>query len=271
MKTLLATFILINTFSLLHAQSLTREFKIKPNKIETSYKGELKTTESAMDKGLYKVPSRRAIPYYFYKPEEDEKLPLVVFLHGGPDGTNDNINLKPFVHKQPLIFIQPSLQRRHPCYFLAPQIKKNESWGTRNVNQPSEALEDLVSLIQDLIKKNEIDANRVYITGLSSGGWGAFDAVRLYPSVFAAGLVVSSAPATPLVEKSSQINPVWFSCNENDASIYETNKKNLEALKTKKVPSMLCVAISRKGHSAWEWAFFYKKTYQWLFKQELKK
>jgi predicted peptidase len=66
------------------------------------------------------------------------------------------------------------------AYVLAPQCPENEYWD-------SEVLYQLILKS----KKNAIDSNRIYLTGLSMGGWGAWNLAFAHPEMFAAFVCLS--------------------------------------------------------------------------------
>lgn len=99
-----------------------------------------------------------------------DKKPLIVFLHGsGERGTNVD---KVKIHG-PLKYIE---NNKLDAYILAPQCPDNEMWES----------ESLFQLIQKIISENPIDPNRIYLTGLSMGGWGTWNLAYAHPELFAA-------------------------------------------------------------------------------------
>ena len=84
------------------------------------------------------------------------KLPLIVFLHGsGERGTNLEIVKahSPFTYKNLI---------KEPVAILAPQCPENMWWDTQAIYY----------LIKEIVQKYKIDESRIYLTGLSMGGWG---------------------------------------------------------------------------------------------------
>ena len=219
-----------------------------------------------LDSFVHKISKGITLPYRFYRPEESkEKLPMVIFLHGiGEAGVDNKNQLK---HAEPLAFINSEMQQELPCFFLAPQHPRGFNWGTISISNPSPCLKSLTALVSELIKENNIDPSRVYITGLSSGGWGAFDAVTFYPQVYAAATIVSSGADPRLVGARNQARPIWFSCNSNDVGVYKAVTESSKALAEMGYDVHISVAKNKGGHSAWEWAFFDQKMISWLFEQ----
>ena len=160
--------------------------------------------------------------YYLFVPErknikKTEKVPLVVFLHGMGDQNHMNR------HPQCLIFVQPEIQKKYPCYFMAPLLHKDEkvAWtgsSSFNKNNCISSMQSVIDIIDNLIKKNpNIDEDRIYLTGLSSGGIGCWEAVTKFPGKFAG--IVPIAGASPYCYgniKLPQKVAVWAFCNPHE-------------------------------------------------------
>lgn len=125
------------------------------------------------------------------------KYPLVIFLHGSGERGNDNESqLKWGV----MNFAEEKNMIQHPAIIIAPQCPEKMRWSNflmkKNSTEmslpvsPSKPMELLYSLIQKLIKNLQVDTNRIYITGLSMGGFGTYDAIERYPHLFAAAVPV---------------------------------------------------------------------------------
>jgi predicted peptidase len=125
------------------------------------------------------------------------KYPLVIFLHGsGERGSDNEAQLKWGVNN----FATDQNMKMHPAFVIAPQCPATLGWAnfSRKENstemhlQPaaSKTMELVIALIQQVIKTLPIDTNRIYITGLSMGGFGTYDAIERYPNLFAAAVPV---------------------------------------------------------------------------------
>lgn len=154
------------------------------------------------------------------------KYPLVIFLHGsGERGNNNEAQLKWGV----MNFATDEMMSAHPAIVVAPQCPANMSWHNfsgrdgnvaelRLQDNPSKPMELLIGLIHELIKKAAVDTNRIYITGLSMGGFGTYDAIERYPNLFAAAVPVCGGGD---VSKASAIAhiPIWILHGAEDASV----------------------------------------------------
>jgi predicted peptidase len=115
--------------------------------------------------------------YLLQKPQNiKSKKPLIVFLHGSGERGTDLDKLK--IHG-PLKYIK---NHELDAFILAPQCAENSNWNA----------ESLYQLIQKVCKENNIDTNRIYLTGLSMGGWGTWDLGLAHPEMFAALVPIAS-------------------------------------------------------------------------------
>jgi len=124
--------------------------------------------------------------YLLVKPKtENIKKPLIIFLHGSGERGNDLEKLK--VHG-PLKYIKSNPL---DAYILAPQCPENKYWDA----------EELFLLINKVVTDNKIDTNRIYLTGLSMGAWGAWNLAYAHPEMFAALVPIAGfVDRVPLIE-----------------------------------------------------------------------
>src|ERR1700744_6478 len=121
------------------------------------------------------------------------RYPLVIFLHGsGERGSDNDAQLKWGV----MNFATDQNMFAHPAIVIAPQCPEKMAWSNvdRGKNgdaltlqaEPSKPLALGIGFIRKLMQTMPIDTNRIYITGLSMGGYGTYDAIERYPHLFAA-------------------------------------------------------------------------------------
>lgn len=117
------------------------------------------------------IVQKKELGYVLHIPEHKKDKPLIVFLHGSGEKGTDIEKVK--IHG-PFKYI-----RTHEldAYILAPQCPEGQVWDT----------EVLYRLILKIQKENKgIDPNRIYLTGLSLGGWGSWKLAFNHPELFAA-------------------------------------------------------------------------------------
>ena len=132
------------------------------------------------------IKQKKQLNYLLHAPEDIKaKKPLIVFLHGSGEKGSDLEKVK--VHG-PFKYLKTN---RLDAYVLAPQCPENEYWDA----------ETLYRLIQNILKVNNIDEKRIYLTGLSMGGWGAWNLAFAHPDMFAALVPIAGfVDRVPLIE-----------------------------------------------------------------------
>lgn len=137
------------------------------------------------------------LPYRLLEPATDgaPRLPLVIFLHGiGERGTDNAKQLCNGVEH----FVAAAARGTHPCVLVVPQCPPEATWapikGTRAdpafEETPTSPMSLLLGLIEELVAGGRVDPERIYVTGLSMGGYGTWDLVARRPERFAAAVPV---------------------------------------------------------------------------------
>jgi len=161
--------VLVNMFVLLHGlhKEDERQRGVRlPWLVETAYQ------RSAS------VPGK--IPYRFHAvddPSGTKRFPLVVFLHGAGQRGRDNRRQLEGLPAQMIGGVWPA---RYPCHILAPQCPADQHWW--------QWMEELERIIEHTLETYSIDHSRVYVTGLSMGGYGTWELASRRPDLFAAAV-----------------------------------------------------------------------------------
>ncbi|WP_116788425.1 prolyl oligopeptidase family serine peptidase [Flavobacterium psychrotrophum] len=141
------------------------------------------------ESGLFKteITVKKQLGYALHVPEnaKKEKKPLIVFLHGSGEKGTDIEKVK--IHG-PFNYLKT---HSIDAFVLAPQCPEEEYWDS----------EVLYKLIQKVAKDNNIDPKRIYLTGLSMGGWGAWNLAFAHPDMFAALVPIAGfVDRVPMIE-----------------------------------------------------------------------
>lgn len=107
---------------------------------------------------------------------KDEKLPLIVFLHGAGE-RGDDIN-KVKIYCAPKLFCKDQDYGGERVIVLAPQCPYNLTW--------YDFKWDVIKLINDVCEEYNVDKDRVTLTGISMGGFGTWEIAMQVPDMFAA-------------------------------------------------------------------------------------
>ena len=198
--------------------------------------------------------AKHELSYALHRPENTrEKKPLIIFLHGSGERGTDIEKVK--VHG-PFKFLKIN---ELDSYVLAPQCPENEYWD-------SEVLYQLILKIQ---KENNIDSNRIYLTGLSIGGWGAWNLAFAHPEMFAALVPIAGfVDRVPMIEncKIAAIPIRIFHGLVDDVVDVNYSISIYKKLKTCNSNIELTI-FDDAGHDSWTRVYDNKEIYEWMFQQ----
>lgn len=184
----------------------------------------------------------------------EEKKPLIIFLHGSGEKGNDIEKVK--IHG-PFKYLKT---HKLDAYVLAPQCPDNEYWD-------SEVLYRLILKIQ---KENNIDADRIYLTGLSMGGWGAWNLAFSHPEMFAALVPIAGfVDRVPMIEdcKIATIPIRIFHGLLDDVVNVDYSIAIYKKLKACHADVELTI-FDDAGHDSWSRVYDNQVIYDWMFKQK---
>ena len=222
----------------------------------------------------YIVKDIGTLKYRLLKPVDynpNHTYPLVIFLHGAGERGDDNIAQLKHGMKD---FLEPERRKKYPCYVLAPQCPTGKKWvevdwSAESHEQPSEpsvSMRLTHDLVLEMIETANVNKNRVYITGLSMGGYGTWDAIGRYPNLFAAAVPICGGGDPATVEKFAKL-PVWAFHGDKDTAVpVERSRMMIEALK-KAGGEPKYTEYPGVGHDSWSATFANPELYDWLFTQ----
>lgn len=180
-------------------------------------------------------------------------VPLILFLHGSGERGNNLDMVKahsPFTYKSLI---------KEPVAILAPQCPANTWWNTETVYQ----------LLKEIQSKYKIDASRIYLTGLSMGGWGTWKLAMEHPEMFAAVAPVC-APADRMMEANiSQFKnlPIKIFHGGNDDIVSPINSINMYQALKKVNQNVTLTIFPDDNHNSWDSTYSNPGFYEWMLKQ----
>lgn len=215
------------------------------------------------------------LQYRLLSPDANQmrKYPLIIFLHGsGERGSDNEAQLKWGV----MNFANDQNMIQHPAIVIAPQCPEKSFWSNftrtkvsadaRLESTPSKPMELLIGLIHQLIKTMPIDSNRIYITGLSMGGFGTFDAIERYPDLFAAAVPVCGGGDITRAGSISHI-PIWIFHGAEDPSVAPSYGQEMFDALIKAGAHPGFTQYPEVGHFSWIAAYTDPLMIEWLFRQ----
>jgi predicted peptidase len=190
----------------------------------------------------------------------EKALPLILFLHGsGETGTDGK--------KQAVTGLGKAIKAQEDSFpFLAvfPQSQK------RDWKAASEDGKRAIAILDEVEKNYKVDKKKVYLTGLSMGGYGTWSFAAAYPERWAAIVPICGGGDTKSAEKIKNI-PCWcFHGDKDNAVNVEMSRKMTKALKDAGAKEVEYTEYPGVGHNSWDKAYGTKELYEWLLKHELK-
>ena len=192
-------------------------------------------------------------PFWIYTPDDyDEggKQPVVVFLHGR---SLCGHNLNQVLRYGTLDAIKKGLTL--PAIVIAPQ-NPGEAWKPQK-------LMDIVEWVEANYK---VDESRIYVLGMSLGGFGTMDFAGTYPDKIAAAMALCGGCYLKDQHGLGEL-PFWIIHGTADAKVgINESKKVVSYLQSiKKTDQLRFDWLPGASHGALARAFYLKDTYDWLF------
>ena len=179
-------------------------------------------------------------------------VPLIVFLHGSGERGTDIEKVKTWG--------PPAIAEKNPDFpfmVVSPQLANGEAW---------HALA-LKGMLDEVLAKYNVDRQRVYLTGLSLGGYGAWDLASRYPHYFAAVAPICGGGIARIVGNMRGV-PTWvFHGKKDDAVPEEESARMVDALKAAG-GNVKYTMLPEAGHvDAWVHAYGEAGLFDWFLEQ----
>lgn len=204
--------------------------------------------------------------------DSTRRYPLVLFLHGaGERGSNNVAQLKNGV----LEFAKDDLQARYPAFVVVPQVPQNNKWSDTDWRalqadlppKPSDSLRMTMELLKALREEFSIDGERIYVTGVSMGGYGTWDAICRYPGFFAAAAPVCGGGDEKQAELIKDL-PIWCFHGDKDSAVPVVRSRNMIEALRQAGGAPKYTELPGVGHNAWDYAYGDPALFDWLFAQK---
>ncbi|WP_313777822.1 alpha/beta hydrolase-fold protein [Flagellimonas meishanensis] len=220
----------------------------------------------------------KTLPYRILLPDNLEKgvkYPLIIFLHGSGERGNDNeVQL---THGASL-FLQDEVRKKYPAIVVFPQCSANSSWAKLDIKgefpnrefifhedaAPTSDMVLLEGLLKQIRKTYQVDKRRMYVGGLSMGGFGTFELVRRNPKLFAAAFPICGG-ANPKISDQLKKLDWWVFHGEADQVVSEKySAQMVHAMKEQGI-NVKYTVYPGVGHNSWDNAFAEPDLLPWLF------
>ncbi|MBD0298201.1 MAG: prolyl oligopeptidase family serine peptidase, partial [Flavisolibacter sp.] len=182
-----------------------------------------------------------------------KRWPLLLFLHGSGESGHDI--QKVIVHGPPKLI---EGGKRFPFLVVSPQSDVPSGWDVENLHK----------LLQVVKKTYRVDYDRIYVTGLSMGGFGTWALAMKYPDEFAAIAPVCGGGDTANAWKLRNI-PVWCFHGALDNVVPVAGSENMVKATARLNPAVRFTVYPDKNHNSWDTTYNTSDSlYNWLLAQK---
>ncbi|MEO0476344.1 MAG: prolyl oligopeptidase family serine peptidase [Planctomycetota bacterium] len=205
------------------------------------------------------IKETKSLDYLIALPKDYDKdgdaVPLLLFLHGAGERGKDLNKVK--VHGPPKM-----VEKGHDfgAIVVSPQCPKDTWW--------TDHTDVLLALIDKAEKEHNVDKTRIYVTGLSMGGYGTFALTAAAPERFAAAVPICGGGTRTQAKKISKL-PMWVFHGDADKVIpVEESTRMVEAMNQLNGEQAKLTIYKGVGHNSWDRAYGDKTMWKWLFEQK---
>ncbi|MEE2778537.1 MAG: prolyl oligopeptidase family serine peptidase [Acidobacteriota bacterium] len=190
-----------------------------------------------------------------YEADDTRRWPLVLFLHGAGERGDDV--WKVALHGPPKLI---AAGKDIPAIVVSPQCPAGQWWDHH--------LEALSLLLDQIEADYRVDADRIYVTGLSMGGFGTWALASREPDRFAAAIPICGG-ANMIASISLGKLPIWAFHGEADSVVpLEETTRVVEAIQRRGGKSIKLTTYPGVNHDSWTQTYDNEEVWEWLFSKQ---
>jgi len=212
--------------------------------------------------------------YRLYVPAhlpEGKKVPLVLFLHGAGERGDDNVAQL----KHGVTDIIRFTQTNGPAILIVPQCPNGRKWVEVDWSAashtmpptPSISMKLALQLLREKMAKLPVDPARVYVTGVSMGGYGTWDAIEREPDLFAAAIPVCGGGDATRAESIKRV-PIWTFHGDKDGAVPVGRSRDMVKALKACGGNIQYREYAGAGHDVWTPTYADPSVLAWLFEQK---
>ncbi len=209
----------------------------------------------------YVTKSGFTFHYYLHTPDQATKgMPLLVFLHGAGEVGN---SIEELIHLHKNMALLPHIEEGRvslPAYGLFPQCPKKYRW--------SDIVIFLKELIDHMIEELSSDRDRIYLTGISMGGYGTWSMAAANPTMFAAIAPICGGGMAWAARTSLTHMPIWAFHGDADDVVLPRNSIEMVDEINKYGGNAKLTIFHGVGHNSWDDAYLNTRLIPWLLEQK---
>ena len=269
----LLTLILITAVAPLSAQCQTLSRKAveqgRANQTSSPLPQEART--NAFNEKLFVNTRNERMRYLLFVPKDydkQKKYPLVLWLHGGGSRGDDLKMLLRYGDEQGIgYFARVDNQSKYPSIIVAPQCPQGRLWGDPDSEQPTAEMRLVLEILEKVQADYSIDSRRLYVTGISLGGYGTWDIIRRRPEMFAAAIPICGGGNTS--KASSMVRTaIWAFHGDQDELVNVSESRRMITAIRNAGGEPRYTEYKGVGHNSWERAFTEQDLLPWMFAQK---
>ena len=201
-----------------------------------------------------------------YDAKAEKKWPLILFLHGAGERGTDAWKVD--IHGPSKYIME---HPEFPFIMVSPLCSADQTWSN----------EVLAELLDKVVAEHAVDTNRVYLTGLSMGGYGAWSLALAHPEKFAAVIPICGGGdtlaihlartgyTTPAVKAAMKNLSIWAFHGGKDTVIPPDESEHLvKSLKMLGVTDIKLTIYPEAQHNSWAETYSNPEVYAWLLKHQ---
>ena len=201
------------------------------------------------------------------------KAAVVLFLHGAGERGDDNE--RQLVHGAGEL--TGYCERNNvKALLLFPQCPEGKQWvdtpwGNESHTLPeiSESMDLVLKMLDKEMASPEIDHKRIYISGISMGGFGTWDALSRHPEKFAAAFPVCGGADRAMAERLKDIPILTYHGDRDFVVLTKRTRDIVDAIRKAGGEKITYIEVPNCAHGSWPVAFAKDANWQWLFEQTL--
>lgn len=218
-------------------------------------------SEKKSRQSIQSIDVKQKLEYLLYLPADYEsesstkKWPLLIFLHGAGERGSDIAVVKK--HGPPKRVAEGT---DFPFIVVSPQCPPGGFWNT----------DHLLELVKQVMKEQSVDPDRVYLTGLSMGGYGSWGLAAKAPEMFAAVAPVCGG-GDPKTAPNLKDLPIWVFHGDADRVVPVTaSQEMVDAVKAAGGENIKFTIYEGVGHDSWTETYANEELYTWFLKHKRK-
>ncbi|MDB4453927.1 GDSL-type esterase/lipase family protein [bacterium] len=215
------------------------------------------------------------IPFRLMSPakvEEGKRYPVVLFLHGAGERGDDNTTQLKYL---PEWMASDDRRESMPCFLIAPQCPtdhkwSDDAWGDVASSplsaEPTGPMRGAIEALCRVVAEHPVDLDRIYLTGLSMGGYGTFDLATRHADWFAAAAPICGGGDETQADRLAGL-PLSIWHGDRDDAVPVARSRAMVSALWDLDESPIYRELPGMGHNAWDVAYRPGGCLEWLFEQ----